>query len=286
MLNRKYKIIIWTLFLALSAVILFLAIIRGNAKNQNISNNQAIIKNSGYNNDDIKYLRDIYPDTSEDEFNYYQKISKDGRSALEKCHTAKDERICEVAIAFFNQDKNFCHFHGTGEEGTEDEEIEKDCYRIILKKTIERDIGRCQTQDGDDYFNCLSEIFNIYDSISECEGLSKDKEKSICEDVFNYNAAYSEYDNILCDNVKDEKIKKYCLKNIIDKSQDTDGDGLTDLDEINIYRSHYLFFDTDNDDLNDGEEIKLYKTNPLVFDSDSDGYGDGDEVKNGFDPLK
>lgn len=69
------------------------------------------------------------------------------------------------------------------------------------------------------------------------------------------------YDRELCNNIKNEKLNQYCLNNIIDKFQDTDGDGLTDLEEINIYKTHYLFPDTDGD-----------------------GYNDGDEVKNGFNP--
>ena len=45
------------------------------------------------------------------------------------------------------------------------------------------------------------------------------------------------------------------------KRQDTDGDGLSDYDEINVYH-----------------------TSPYIADSDSDGISDGAEVKNGTDP--
>ena len=47
----------------------------------------------------------------------------------------------------------------------------------------------------------------------------------------------------------------------VDKTKDTDGDGLSDYDEINIYH-----------------------TSPYLKDSDSDGIPDGVEVKNGTDP--
>ena len=73
---------------------------------------------------------------------------------------------------------------------------------------------------------------------------------------FGYQTAYSKYDRELCQAVKNEKLNQYCLKNIIDKNQDTDKDGLTDLDEIKKYRTHYLFADSDNDGLNDGEAVK------------------------------
>jgi hypothetical protein len=42
--------------------------------------------------------------------------------------------------------------------------------------------------------------------------------------------------------------------------------------------------DTDNDGLSDWEEINVYRTSPYLPDSDSDGIPDGTEVKNGTDP--
>lgn len=43
--------------------------------------------------------------------------------------------------------------------------------------------------------------------------------------------------------------------------------------------------DTDGDGLSDQEEIRL-GTNPKMADTDGDGFLDGDEIRNGFDPLK
>jgi len=43
--------------------------------------------------------------------------------------------------------------------------------------------------------------------------------------------------------------------------------------------------DTDRDGLTDYEEINIYGTNPVDPDSDKDGMSDGDEVKNGRNPL-
>ncbi|MFH1565187.1 MAG: hypothetical protein ABIC82_05080 [bacterium] len=107
----------------------------------------------------------------------------------------------------------------------------------------------------------LHQFFIIYKEKQECADLLEKETQAICEEVFDYEKAYLEYNRELCGNIKNEKLNQYCFKNIIDKSQDTDGDGLTDLDEINIYKTHHLFPDTDGD-----------------------GYSDGDEVKNGFNP--
>ncbi|NLB69118.1 MAG: OmpA family protein [Lentisphaerae bacterium] len=60
---------------------------------------------------------------------------------------------------------------------------------------------------------------------------------------------------------------------------DTDGDGLTDYEEVKIYGTDPLNPDTDGDGLTDGEEVKKYKTDPLNPDTDGDGLTDGEEVK-------
>lgn len=68
---------------------------------------------------------------------------------------------------------------------------------------------------------------------------------------------------------------------------DTDGDGITDSDEINIYFTDPYKIDTDGDGLSDGDEINIYFTNPNKVDTDGDGLSDSDEINNYFtDPKK
>lgn len=61
-------------------------------------------------------------------------------------------------------------------------------------------------------------------------------------------------------------------------AQDTDGDGLTDVDEDNIYFTDPSDADTDDDGISDGNEVNIYLTNPLHPDTDVDGVYDGTEV--------
>ncbi len=71
------------------------------------------------------------------------------------------------------------------------------------------------------------------------------------------------------------------------KVGDTDGDGLSDGEEVKKYRTNPLRMDTDGDGLKDGDELFKYRTDPTKFDTDGDGLGDGDEVlKYKTDPLK
>lgn len=66
---------------------------------------------------------------------------------------------------------------------------------------------------------------------------------------------------------------------------DTDSDGLSDDDEINIYGTNPNNPDTDGDGLTDGDEVNSTGTDPLDPDSDTDTFSDGDEVFMGTDPL-
>jgi DNA-directed RNA polymerase subunit M/transcription elongation factor TFIIS len=88
-------------------------------------------------------------------------------------------------------------------------------------------------------------------------------------------------------------------------NSDSDSDGLSDGNEINVhgtnpldndcdkdnifdgseigYGTNPLNSDSDNDGLNDYAEINSYRTNPLNADYDNDGLKDGDEVQLGTD---
>ncbi len=66
---------------------------------------------------------------------------------------------------------------------------------------------------------------------------------------------------------------------------DTDGDGISDGDEVKKYKTNPLNPDTDGDGISDYDEIFIYKTNPLSSDTDGDGYRDLDEINNGYNPI-
>ncbi|PIR05343.1 hypothetical protein COV56_03285 [Candidatus Kuenenbacteria bacterium CG11_big_fil_rev_8_21_14_0_20_37_9] len=66
--------------------------------------------------------------------------------------------------------------------------------------------------------------------------------------------------------------------------KDSDGDGLSDEDEI-VYGTSLDSADTDGDGLFDREEIQIYKTDPIRVDTDNDGVGDKQEVLSKTNPL-
>ena len=73
-------------------------------------------------------------------------------------------------------------------------------------------------------------------------------------------------------------------KRIADADADSDGDGVSNLEEIELGTNPQVL-DSDDDGLNDGEEVNTYLTDPLLEDTDGDGLTDGFEVRYGLDPL-
>lgn len=64
---------------------------------------------------------------------------------------------------------------------------------------------------------------------------------------------------------------------------DRDLDGISDVDEI-TYKTNADESDTDGDGLSDGQEVLIYTTDPLKNDTDGDTFLDGYEVRRGFNP--
>jgi len=68
---------------------------------------------------------------------------------------------------------------------------------------------------------------------------------------------------------------------------DTDGDGLSDKDEVQTYKTNPSKADTDNDGLSDKDEVLTYKSDPTKADGDGDYLSDSQEVKTYHtDPAK
>lgn len=66
---------------------------------------------------------------------------------------------------------------------------------------------------------------------------------------------------------------------------DWDGDGLNDYAEVITYGTDPYWWDSDDDTLMDGEEVLIYSSNPMKMDSDGDWMWDDWEVNSGLDPA-
>ncbi len=65
---------------------------------------------------------------------------------------------------------------------------------------------------------------------------------------------------------------------------DSEGDHVMDGDEINVYGTDPLDNDSDDDFATDGDEVNILGTNPTVADTDGDGLIDSNENPHGADP--
>ena len=75
------------------------------------------------------------------------------------------------------------------------------------------------------------------------------------------------------------EVNQYLLNPLVpDSSLDTDGDGLTNIEEADIVGSNIRNPDSDFDGLSDGDEVNIYNTNPLSSDTDEDGMPDDFEL--------
>lgn len=73
-------------------------------------------------------------------------------------------------------------------------------------------------------------------------------------------------------------------QNPVDAQEDFDRDNLTNLQEFNL-GTDLRNRDSDGDGLSDGDEVNRHGTNPLVTDTDGDGIPDGIEIQTGSNPL-
>ena len=73
-------------------------------------------------------------------------------------------------------------------------------------------------------------------------------------------------------------------RNPADAFDDPDRDGLTNREEVTL-GTDIRKADSDGDGISDGDEVKLYRTNPLLADTDGDGVPDRVEVNSGSDPT-
>jgi hypothetical protein len=86
---------------------------------------------------------------------------------------------------------------------------------------------------------------------------------------------------ILLDNQVDDDniwLKHYAVDYFCVRDDDTDGDGVSDGDEVYLYNSSPLFADSDHDGVDDALDNCPFVSNPNQDDQDGDGVGDGCDV--------
>ena len=134
---------------------------------------------------------------------------------------------------------------------------------------------------------------NNQDLINQSQNNLTDNNKnndSLTDESFDEN--FQQDEDIFNDELLDEAQTEDNLEPVEDvspedvlKNIDSDGDGLSDYEEIYIYKTDPYNQDSDGDGLSDYEEVMIFGTDPLSADTDGDTYFDGQEILGGYNPL-
>lgn len=141
------------------------------------------------------------------------------------------------------------------------------------------DDGDDYDSDDDDFDIPLTDSDNdgVIDAVEELIGTDPTKTDTDGDGLSDYTEIYETLTDPLTPDTDENGTP--------DGDEDSDGDGLTNLEEQKLGTRADLA-DTDNDGLSDGEEVNKYHTDPLNPDTDGDGISDADEILLGLDPLK
>lgn len=144
--------------------------------------------------------------------------------------------------------------------------------------------------------NSISQTFYLYnncmDNLNDLDTNDTDKDGLLNyqEDIFGTNMSLKDTDS---DGLSDYSEVYYTFtnptlkdtdnNNINDGDEDFDKDGLNNIQEVQ-YKTDIFNSDSDEDGLSDYDEINIYGTNPNSLDTDNDGIADGLEVQFGLNP--
>lgn len=197
--------------------------------------------------------------------------------AVEICEVlegeAYDDCVWTTARSWMQED--FC-------KDIVDKDTEVRCWnevvQMIARETADR--SYCEKLKGDVYeASCLAYLTAGEVTTENCESYY---DAMTCADLSVTERAVAARNPDLCEEIVDENAYEECVDSV--RVTDRDLDGLEEVYEIELGTSD-LSSDSDGDGLSDFQEVKEFGTDPLDEDTDGDGYLDGEEVKGGYNPL-
>ena len=206
----------------------------------------------------------------------------------ENCERVAHKKISEVCVQDVGiglRRVDFCDIY-KGEPHEEQECIDR-IYAFIYGDVGK--INKCSTIQTLEYSG-LCEMNSILDSGKSCDDIENEEDRNEC------NSAEIIYRNVTkkeeCDLLKDELYKRVCVDRFEKWAgfddvtlHDGDSDGLWDSKELWVKTDPYNP-DTDGDGLTDYEEVIIYRTNPANPDTDGDGWGDKKEIEEKTSPQR
>ncbi|MFH1837999.1 MAG: hypothetical protein ABH808_00660 [Candidatus Kuenenbacteria bacterium] len=218
MLNKKIKIIILGIvILFLLAILVFMLKIQSENKTTKDENSISILKELNKNKitenkifvNILDELKKNHPEFSVLQLEFYSDTAT--KKSMMPCEGRDDENNCISAVAFLMRKYTFCSH-------IEDKKIKLECSNDIFSKIAITEINKCHSlSNGFLKPICLQNLFQVYEQFEDCSGLKIKEAQEICEGVIHYKTAILQNSKKLCNNIKDEFLKIYCSKNVIDK---------------------------------------------------------------------
>jgi len=138
---------------------------------------------------------------------------------------------------------------------------------------------------GEKYYGEENRYFCIYSIRASLGSLQASFEEWLGpEEYMPYSSAFDSNENIWIGGFLISRSTGNCDMCLARFGKDSDFDGLSNYQEVNLYHTNQEQFDSDYDGLNDYEEVMIYKTNPNNPDTDGDFMNDKEEILKGFDP--
>lgn len=181
-----------------------------------------------------------------------------------KLDSQKRINECFNDIAISAKKKSYC-------ERITDGKLKEECVNSIdyLVASWGNDPNACDSLVGDAHRNnCYQEYFVKLSTTTDCVKVQNEVRKTQCNDLVNNRLATVFSKPEACDAITDQTLKTNCQKNKAIIAQDSDKDGLSDDIEMSLGTDPFKA-DTDGDGLSDYDEINKTHTSPLSSDTDS-----------------
>jgi hypothetical protein len=238
-----------------------------NQENNNVVNEEGRISDSDTRRGEIDRKND----------NYKQAVASGEHN---NCMNLEDQDMrngCITSIAVKSSNLDLCQ---------EIDDAEKLSYcksRVYHKIAIENNnINNCSLiEDSFWSKSCLNTIVdnNNFEK-SLCDEINDFEDAKACENRVSFHEAI-ETNNC---NLLEGGMKEECESALdINQNKQKEEDGVEE--ETANSDEELRNMDSDGDGLSDYDEVNTYGTDPNNSDTDGDGYLDGEEVENGFDPL-
>lgn len=179
-----------------------------------------------------------------------------------KLDSVKRINECFNDIAVSSKKKDYC-------QKITDENLKAECSNSIdyIVASWGTDPNMCDSLVGDIHKNnCYQEYFVKLQSLSECDKVRNEIRKTQCRDTVNNRLATVFNQSEACNLITDQVLKGNCQTNKFIPPLDSDKDSLPDDVEMSLGTNPFKA-DTDGDGVSDYDEINKFHTNPLRADS-------------------